>query len=306
MRKLDFTGATYWTTHRSGWKYAIDALNERLGDPKAPVRFLSHLETDLSRHEVGRPWIGFFHNVPVMPDEVIRYWPAHKGLGESLCSQEWIDRKDSCRGLLFLTEYTANFARQHTSAHVLALKIPSEIPQIKFDWGRFTENSTIALIGTSMRRFDTFPRLQTTLAKLWVTADPNAPWRDIFADLQRSMPDFRDRVRLSGRLTDRQYDDLLASSVMYLDVYDMAASVLLVECIARNTPVLIPRLPSAVEYLGQEYPLFFDDEQQAAAILADPGNVKAAHFYLRSMDKSWLSGQYFARSLEESMLYQSI
>ena len=73
-----------------------------------------------------------------------------------------------------------------------------------------------------------------------------------------------------------EYDALLSSSVVLCLMYATAANNVVVECIARGTPLLINPLPAVVEYLGPDYPLYAADEVAADRLLGDPARIRAA------------------------------
>ena len=52
-----------------------------------------------------------------------------------------------------------------------------------------------------------------------------------------------------------------------------------------------------MEYLGEDYPLYFTDIQDAQDKLHDKQKIIKAHEYLKNMDKTFLSGRYFAIDL---------
>ena len=56
-----------------------------------------------------------------------------------------------------------------------------------------------------------------------------------------------------------EYDDLLSKNIIFIDLYDASANTVVVECIARKTPLLVTRLDAVIEYLGKDYPLYFDN-----------------------------------------------
>ena len=78
-------------------------------------------------------------------------------------------------------------------------------------------------------------------------------------------------IIISNRVPDEEYDGLLDSSVVFLNLYDAVANTTTIECIGRNTPIVIDRFPGIEDYLGIEYPLFYDTLKDAAAILSDRG-----------------------------------
>ena len=63
----------------------------------------------------------------------------------------------------------------------------------------------------------------------------------------------------------------LSSSVVLCLLYATAANNVVIECIARATPILVNPLAAVVEYLGPDYPLYACDEDEAALLLSLPG-----------------------------------
>jgi hypothetical protein len=100
------------------------------------------------------------------------------------------------------------------------------------------------------------------------------------------------------RVSNEEYDELLATNIVFLELFGAGANNVVVECMVRSTPLLINRLPATVEYLGYDYPLFYSDLYQAADLLS--GNaIDEAHSYLSEMDKSLLSRESFSKRIRE-------
>jgi hypothetical protein len=101
-------------------------------------------------------------------------------------------------------------------------------------------------------------------------------------------------VQTLGYVSDHDYDRLLSENVVFLSLYDASASNAVVECMARNTPILINPLPAIVEYLGQEYPFYFTSLEEAAEKLTDLDLIRRAHTYLVVHPaKKRLTGTFF-------------
>jgi hypothetical protein len=114
-------------------------------------------------------------------------------------------------------------------------------------------------------------------------------------------------VELSPYLDNDQYDELLSKNLVFLHLYDSSANNALIECIARATPVLVNPLPAVVEYLGPDYPLYFQTLAEAAGKAEDENLVLAAHQYLREESlRENLTGAYFLRSLVGSEIYRQL
>ena len=69
----------------------------------------------------------------------------------------------------------------------------------------------------------------------------------------------------------------------------------IIECVVRNTPIIVNNHPAVVEILGKKYPLYFnngssyfDMNTQINGFLTI-ANINNANIYLQKMDKSKLN-----------------
>jgi len=305
--------------HRSGWAYALAAL-EPLCSPQGilldtfiEANFGWNLKQAQAEGVVPyrEPWIGFVHNPPGIP-KWHEYYSAPQVI---LASPAWRESAPHCKGLLTLSESMAEWLRRRTSLPVVPLVHPTEIPAVRFQWSRFAENPQpkIIQVGWWLRRFRSIYELPVSRLQRAILT-PVLPQRD--ADFRQAVT--RDRARAARKLVPESavcqlpyrspggFDELLAENLVFLHLYDSVCNNTLIECIVRDTPVLVNPLPSVVEYLGREYPLYFNTLAQAGKKAEDSGCVYAAHEYLHAQPKHQFSAEYFRRSLAESDLYRSL
>ena len=107
---------------------------------------------------------------------------------------------------------------------------------------------------------------------------------------------------------DREYDYLLSRNIVFIDLYDSSANNVIVECIARNTPLAVNRHPAVIEYLGESYPLYFDTVEEASRLIEDKQRVEAAHDYLRDQNKikERLTIASFIQEFTDSPIYRQL
>ena len=116
--------------------------------------------------------------------------------------------------------------------------------------------------------------------------------------------DYIDRIKSSveviDHLCDTDYDKLLSENIVFLNLIDASAVNTVIECIIRNTPLIINRRPAIVEILGEEYPLYYGDSDgntdddynmnyQVVELLSDTKKLKSAYKYLLNFDKTKFS-----------------
>lgn len=127
-----------------------------------------------------------------------------------------------------------------------------------------------------------------------------SPW--IIGARESSLVEMRKKrasVTVLSHVDNDGYDKLLRECVVFINLVDCSAVNTIVECIVRNTPILVNPLPAVVEYLGPHYPLYYSDLEHAARLLTSEVAVYEAHMYLKSLDKSKLRIEHFSSSFSE-------
>ena len=186
--RLRFTSRYDRSHHRSGWRYAVEALHPLhhtegvlfesfLEDPfawqhpqpgiRTGADFLRALRkptyqtrlTSEERHIVPfrEPWVGFLHNPPNMP----RWFHYQESPQSIFAKSVWQESLKHCIGLFTLSEYAACWLRQATGKPVSAVLHPTETPTVKFDFERFLANpqKKIVQVGWWLRRLAAIDRL---------------------------------------------------------------------------------------------------------------------------------------------------
>lgn len=106
---------------------------------------------------------------------------------------------------------------------------------------------------------------------------------------------------MRSRVDAQEYERLLVNSVLFLSLkHGGAANTLVIECIARNSLLIAPRLQSVIEYIGADYPLLYEKSTLDLVDLVSEQRMEAARAYLRAMDKSFLRSEHFVQSIESS------
>jgi hypothetical protein len=114
-------------------------------------------------------------------------------------------------------------------------------------------------------------------------------------------------VLVRDHIPDHEYDVLLAENICFLNLYDASANNAVIECLVRATPILVNPLPAVREYLGDEYPLYYDDLDEAAAMALDLGRLRAAHEHLAASPlRARLDATTFRQAVEDSEVYRRL
>ena len=106
-------------------------------------------------------------------------------------------------------------------------------------------------------------------------------YKHLYADLDKTV----NSVTIIERLTDREYDSLLSENIVFLNLCDCSAVNTLIECIVRNTPIIINKIPAVVELLGEKYPLYYSTESDVLSLLKDSASIRKSTEYLSKLNK---------------------
>lgn len=305
----------FYGQHRSGWLYALKNL-ESLHNPDG-IRLDSFIEQTFCWCPVGskahlEPWIGFVHIPPGVP----RWFHYEQSLDFIFNSDAWKRSLPHCRGLFTLSFYLKKYLESRLDIPIGNVFFPTETPDLKWSWDSFLANrkKKIVQVGWWLRKLHTIFQL------------PGGKYRKIFLrinrfDLNRLIR--RERLLLMKEglfnnrmyetaetviyIPDLEYDKLLSENIVILNLYDSSANNTIIECIVRNTPLLVNPLEPVIEYLGRDYPFYFSSLEEAARKAADFDLVYKTHRFLTDHPvKEKLAGEYFLRSFSNSEIYKSL
>jgi len=100
-----------------------------------------------------------------------------------------------------------------------------------------------------------------------------------------------------------EYDKLLEENIIFINLVDASAVNTVIECIVRNTPIIVNKHPAIIEMLGEEYPLYYDNDSdetinnQIKKLLENGNKIRKAHNYLSRMNKNRYMIQNFVFAL---------
>lgn len=276
-------------------------LERDLGNARGTL-LITSVEDNYKRGRIHEPWVGFVHSVPQTPEEYNCFFGRKVSLTE-LFDLHWGRTGKLCRGLYTLCEYTKQFVQQHSNVPVNVVHHPTYFTSQVFDFDQFYKaEKKLLFVGSFLRRWSDFFNIKTTYHKCLLEG--------ALCDYKRMYKCFniknaRDVVNIR-RLSDEDYDSVLTNNLIFLPYYDCAASNALIECIVRHTPVLVNKVGGVAEYLGENYPLYYNDLEEANRKIEDMDLVKYAHEYLKELPKEKFTMAFFLKSILKSEIYRSL
>jgi polysaccharide pyruvyl transferase WcaK-like protein len=109
---------------------------------------------------------------------------------------------------------------------------------------------------------------------------------------------------INEHLDDKAYDELLSQNLVCITLIDASAINTLIECIVRNTPIIINKIPPVVEILGPKYPLYLTSNPRDTnnlmkdldKLLSKSSNIRNAYLYIKKLDKTPFTIESFVKS----------
>ena len=281
--------------HRSGWPYVMDGLKSELESPDG-ILFDDFVERTHNDQFDGwtEPWVGFWHHPPNQP----RWFNEFQTLDYITSTDGFSTSQKHLKANLATSEYlAANLRERFPNIPCEAIKHPTSFQAPKFDINAWKNNGRKMIqVGWYLRNFEgIYQVVAPNLTKIHLRQ--NKPWIDRARANTRIYSPFKDRLYHGKTLKvdetqNKVYDGLLSQSLVFLELFDTSANNAVIEAIVRNTPVVTNRHPATVEYLGKDYPLFFDDIDEVAWLTRE-SKVREAWLYLSDLDKTELTLNFF-------------
>ena len=290
---LNLTWDVTWDHHYSGWGDCLNSLRPHL-ESLPNLNLVGCLDHAMvNRCYFSSPWVGFLHNVPKHPPQTKEIYSIFDlDLERMIETDSWKKSIFYCKNIFVFSQYIKCFLLEKTDVSITVLKHPTFFPDVKFDINHFMKCKLkqLTLVGHWNRNFQSIFDIDTCYKKNLLVSEQflNESIHRVYA--------VNDTVEFFDWLPNDQYDKLLSSSVIFCPLFDCSACNTILDCIARNTPILLPRLPAAEEYLGLDYPLFYDSLEEASSKIDNCENVLKAHRHLFEMNKKDLTFDYFRNS----------
>jgi len=171
---------------------------------------------------------------------------------------------------------------------VVSIHHPIEITgnEKTFDYSLFSSNKQIVHIGWWLRNFKIFIDFKQPKEfhkTILIKNDFENEWNNLSKSYKL------DSITIVKELSNSEYEKLFVNSCLFAHLEDACATNTILECIKFNTPILVNKLPSVVEYLGESYPLYYQSKEELQ-LFNNPNHllnmVQKANEYLTHMDKS--------------------
>jgi len=260
--------------------------------------------------------VGIIHSSIDHPD--LYYVPDLK----TLCfSNKYDFLMKNCLGLFTLTKQQCDYLRENLKFKIPIINLYYPFVFDSDNNKKLKSNQTLlgkmkckqsinlVFVGNYARDYDHFINIDISklnqLSKHFLS--PNEIARSKILKHNTSDNSNNNKIGIIERLSEQDYESLLNESIIFLSLKNEgAANTIILECIARNVPILVPKIDSCLSYIGDRYPMLYPVGQIDFNEIITAKNVIQSIEYLKKMDKSKFSTDSFCNNIEKSLVFQSI
>jgi hypothetical protein len=262
-----------------------------------------------------RDWIGVIHNPMIIPKPFdIKQSPVN------MCARlPFLLALKNCRGMYTLSSDLEESMRHlfmqygfdHIPIETLIHPTPLDVEEFKLD--EYLKDPQITCIGYWLRNFEPFWLLDTDMTKNVLLG--RLPYAH--QTYEKQLETFNLKTTFTGEkvkgniivhkhLENKEFDKYMTATVGFLNLIDTSANNGVTDCLSRNIPLLVNCHPAVVEYLGDDYPFYYNTLESANKKINDTQLIKDTYEYLKNLNKSRFSIRTFIKDFEASSIYKSL
>lgn len=269
--------------HYYGWGSIVNDLSQAVKFDNSGIILHTFADCifwpDKKRTLPKEPWIGFVHSaVGGQPGREQKY-----SIDNLLTHPSFVSARDKCKALIVLTDHTRNYLRKQVNIPVLKVTHPKFYAGKMFDIDRYMSSPKLRHSGFELRDVARFFTTYTSIPKeMYIGQQYNHDLvkREL---LHHGVTPNTCLVNIIYKfLNNQQYSEQLISTIGFSCYYDCAASNAILEHIMSHSPLVVNRIPPIVEYLGEDYPMYYENiSHNLDQYLLDKSFVQQTSDYLK-------------------------
>ena len=292
-------------THRGGWKSIIqNSISNNIINNNGNIILVDCCESYFlweDREIIQSDWVGVVHfcyNLPeFLNNENIKILLNKENFKKSL---------KYCKSIIVLSNYLKNSLSHILNVNLKFIKHPILEIKSKFNINNFLKKKKyyFILLGFQSRKISDFFLINSKFKKLCLPGRKNMTKKYIIDrfNLEKKELNFKKKIRESDiniyySSHHDKYDNILKNNILIVPLWDASANNSILEIIEMNIPTFITRMESTIEYLGEDYPMFYNNYTEIEYIINNrtllENMYKKTHKYLCNLNKNDLRIEHF-------------
>jgi len=311
--KINIKHPKKFKAHRYGWGFVIDSLIKFhsskgiLFDDFIDITFGYRNIENIENRSIPYkcPWIGVLHHPPKICPWYEDKYKNNIDIHNFLNSVEFLISLEKCEGIIVLSNYLKEYLlknfQQFKNIPIINIKHPTGPPELKWDFNKFKKSSSaygtkILNIGYFLRNMTSiyFLKSNRKLDKYLLPSDIRYGLQNLSREINfKKLKLDKNSIKILNWQDHSFYDKLLEQSISFLDLYDTSCNNAVIESVIRETPLIVNNHPAVKEYVGEDYPLLFDDIKETHNMINND-LIYEAHEYLTKYNQNrHLTTEYF-------------
>ena len=307
--------------HRGGWKAIItNLINNNIisndsfhGVINNNILLIDIVEKyfvwEKKEQIIKEEWVGIIHVVPNTPN-----YMRNIQIEMLLNNTCFLKSLKYCKGLIVLSNYLLNYLEYHLPGIMLKhIKHPTVMNDSKkFDIESVKtniQNNNIQIIqlGSQLRFLSSIYKIKSTYNKLWLPGRKDTDLLFHWLNKECSTYDIliseeeRKQVTLYYTHNFNEYDTLISNNIIIIHLINASANNAILELMYLNIPFFVNKLDAVIEYIGNDYPMYFNSLQDIENIINSKdlliNKMHEASEYLKKINKLDISLSNFNSEL---------
>jgi hypothetical protein len=284
----------------NNWRIIEDYMDNKLISNKNII-FVTFCEMYFYKggKSLKQDWVGIIHD----PEDTQLYYIDRSIINNDNFKQSL----PYCKGLFCMSHNLKKWIIQEIKPNFFVDVLYHPISNknlIEFQIEEYEKNKCIIQIGNWLRKTYSIFKINTNINKEilpWSQRTQNEMQYFLNKDNMTLTELEKGSVLKTSHICDNDYNKIFNNKIIFLNLYSSTANNVIMECIKANNPIIINRLEPIEEYLGKEYPLFYDNLTDVSTILENDELILKAFNYLKNMDKSKFSMQMMIDSINRTL-----
>lgn len=279
---LSLNEGSYGDHHLLGWNWVRDNAHDLLKHNSAGIYLDLFIERtffwkqgDPNRTFIyDKPWIAFVHTTPHNSSS---YDLEAQNLDALLKEPRFIQSLECCYGLIVLSQENATYLNKElTKLGYPNIPVRTTFhPNIPINSANREQqlSGTVYHIGWHLRSFSAFAKLNIPKENKVLLIPGNLGKEYFLTEVvnkelaENNLGNIEEYVADMYTADNDEYQDILTNQIVFNHYIQPAGSNLISECISAGACLVINRHPGFESYLGTDYPLFYDNLEQAEKLI---------------------------------------
>jgi hypothetical protein len=261
-----------------------------------------------NNNKISKKWIGIIHFTPYTPTYL-----NHLNIKELFNNINFKESIQYSKRLITLSDYLKTYIENNFDNNIEIIRMYHPIKNINkyfsLDLYLNNENKYIIQIGQQLRIFKTFLNLRFTIHnKLWLSNNKDFIIYNLNKEMNIELKSHEDLDNyldlysiIHKNVNNNEYDELITKNIIFIHLYDSSANNTLLESIIYKVPIIINRHPAVIEYLGNDYPLYYDNINEINDNFINNERSINAYHYLNNYNNEKILYKYFCEELLENL-----